>query len=157
MDMKSNGGLQNEDCEKAAALSASAIMTDSPDSLFPQTVVSIAGMQVIQASGELFNHVDGGLPMWASHDDRLVRVEITFQATFAEPPAINLGLVGIDSAHDQNLRFRLRAADVTPRGFAIEFSTWGDTHIARASVSWQAIGEAQTKPAPGKAVGRNEK
>ena len=28
-------------------------------------------------------------------------------------------------------------------GFTIEFSTWSDTHIARASVSWQAIGQAK--------------
>lgn len=120
-------------------------MLDEQEPQFAQSIVSIGGMQIIQASDELFNHVDGGLPMWSSDGDRVVRLNIEFCTTFADVPLINLGLTGIDSAHDQNLRFWLQARDVTPKGFAIEFSTWGDTHIARAAASWQAIGEAYTK------------
>ncbi len=78
--------------------------------------------------------------MWTEDGDRAVRVEIVFDDAFKEPPSITLGLTGIDSSHDQNLRFALNAIDVTATGFTIEFTTWGDTHIARASVFWQAIG-----------------
>ena len=62
---------------------------------------------------------------------------------FANVPCVTLGLTGIDASHDQNLRFWLKALDVKKEGFTIEFSTWSDTHIARASVSWQAIGQAK--------------
>ncbi|WP_313352854.1 H-type lectin domain-containing protein [Paracoccus sp. (in: a-proteobacteria)] len=123
----------------------SAIFPEDTGLRFPQDIISLGGVQVIRSSGELFNHVDAGLPMWSSDGDRLVRVEIEFCATFADVPMISLGLTGIDSAHDQNLRFWLREADVTEKGFSIEFSTWGDTHIARAAVSWSAIGEAYVK------------
>jgi len=120
-------------------------LSEKAGGLFRQDIFSLGGIQVIQSTGELFNHVDRGLPMWSLDGDRSVRVEIEFRTTFADVPIINLGLTGIDSAHDQNLRFRLRETDVTERGFSIEFSTWGDTHIARAAICWQAIGEAFTK------------
>ena len=105
-----------------------------------QKRVSISDLQVITCSGELFNHVDEGLPMWASEGDRAVTATIQFCHAFNFAPAITLGITGLDSSHDQNLRFRLNAIDVTATGFTIKFSTWGDTHIARASVSWQAMG-----------------
>jgi hypothetical protein len=105
-----------------------------------QTWVKVDNLQIITCSGELFNHVDEGLPMWSSEGDRTVTTEIQFYSAFRYPPAITLGVTGLDSSHDQNLRFWLNAIDVTGTGFIIEFKTWGDTHIARASVSWQAVG-----------------
>lgn len=129
-------------------LQRTEVLSGKQNLKFTQSVVSLGGIQVIQASDELFNHVDDGLPMWSSDGDRSVRLDIVFRETFADVPLVSLGLTGVDSAHDQNLRFWLHAADITPRGFAIEFSTWGDTHIARAAVSWQAVGEAFINPPP---------
>jgi hypothetical protein len=111
---------------------------------FSQTRTKIDKLQIIASSGELFNHVDNGLPMWSGDGDRSVKKEILFVQAFAEAPNITLGLTGIDAAHDQNLRFRLQAIDVKATGFTAEFTTWDDTHIARASMAWQAIGK--TKP-----------
>jgi hypothetical protein len=118
---------------------------------FPQTKTEIDKLQIIASSGELFNHVDDGLPMWTGDGDRSVKNEILFVQAFEEAPNITLGLTGIDAAHDQNLRFRLQAIDVKATGFTAEFTTWHDTHIARASVAWQAIGKtkadtSKTKP-----------
>ena len=110
-----------------------------------QQRVSIYNLQVITCSGELFNHVDDGLPMWASEGDRAVTANIQFSHAFRSPPAVTLGITGLDSSHDQNLRFWLNAINVTATGFTIKFSTWGDTHIARASVSWQAMGMADSR------------
>lgn len=107
----------------------------------------IGEVQILTATGEIFNHVDQGLPMWSGHGDRNVTVDIVFSAPFAAPPAVSLGLTGIDSAHDQNLRIRLITRNVTATGFTIECSTWHDTHIASAEISWQAIGAAETKAA----------
>jgi hypothetical protein len=110
---------------------------------FPQTRTKIDKLQIIASSDELFNHVDDGLPMWTGDGDRSVKREILFVQVFEEAPNITLGLTGIDAAHDQNLRFRLQAIDVKATGFTAEFTTWGDTHIARASMAWQAIGKTK--------------
>ena len=110
---------------------------------FPQKSLEVNGMQIITADDELFNHVDENLPMWSQDGDRMVRVDVSFTRAFANVPCVTLGLTGIDASHDQNLRFWLKALDVKKEGFTIEFSTWSDTHIARASVSWQAIGQAK--------------
>lgn len=101
------------------------------------------GLQVLCAIDTVFNHVDQGLPMWTGDGDRKASLTIAFQTPFATPPVITLGLAGIDSAHDQNLRFWLSAHDITTTGFRVEFSTWADTHIARAAVSWHALGPAE--------------
>jgi hypothetical protein len=106
-----------------------------------QDCVRIDNLQIITCSGELFNHVDEGLPMWSSEGDRAVTTKIQFCRAFSHPPAITIGVTGLDSSHDQNLRFWLNAIDATVAGFVVEFKTWGDTHIARASVAWQAVGK----------------
>lgn len=107
---------------------------------FPQTAVQTNDLMILASTDELFNHVDDGLPMWADEGDREVVVEILFQTPFLKLPAIILNVVGIDSAHDQNLRYSVTPINITTKGFSIQFKTWGDTHIARASVSWQATG-----------------
>ncbi|MEG3663263.1 H-type lectin domain-containing protein [Celeribacter halophilus] len=112
---------------------------------FPQTVHTIGDVQIICSSDELFNHVDDNLPMWSGEGDRLVSANITFTKPFKEPPAVTLGVSGIDAERDHNLRFWIHARNVTEKGFTIEFSTWYDTHIARAGVSWQAFGPANSK------------
>lgn len=112
----------------------------SAEILFEQAKIVIGKMQVLSATGEVFNHVDSGEPMWAGDGDRAVRLPVGFLTPFASAPMVVIGLSGIDSAQDQNLRFALRPTDVTSEGFTIDFATWGDTHIARASVFWQAVG-----------------
>ena len=108
---------------------------------FPQTTITLGNFQFLASSGELFNHVDDGLEMWTGEGDRIVTEEIVFAKPFKASPIISLGLTGMDCAHDQNLRFRLSAVNVSNKGFTIEFLTWEDTHFARASISWQAVGE----------------
>lgn len=118
-------------------------MNKAVESRFVQTKLELNGIMILAAADELFNHVDTNLPMWSQDGDRMVEEKITFTRGFAEVPCVTLGLTGIDAAHDQNLRCALQAVDVTKEGFVIKFATWGDTHIARASASWQAIGKAK--------------
>jgi hypothetical protein len=110
---------------------------------FPQKKLELNGLQIISSSDELFNHVDENLPMWSEDGDRMVCVDIVFARAFDDVPCITLGLTGIDADHDHNLRFWLNALNVKKERFTIEFTTWSDTHIARASVSWQAVGPAK--------------
>ncbi|WP_044043326.1 H-type lectin domain-containing protein [Octadecabacter antarcticus] len=109
-------------------------------------------MQVITASDELFNHVDENLFMWSGSGSRSVSINIVFLIGFRETPAITLGITGIDSDCTNNLRFVLNVTEVKATEFTMEFKTWERTHIARASVSWQAIG-AITLPEPTLPVG----
>lgn len=108
-------------------------------------MVAIGDLQILSNSEEIFNHVDENLYMWSETGDRSLVKKIVFERPFTDVPAVSFGLSGIDSSCDQNLRFNLRIKGLTRTGFNIEFVTWGDTHIARASVSWHAIGRARAR------------
>lgn len=103
-------------------------------------------MQIITAAGELFNHVDNNGPMWYGDGDREVRTVVKFSSAFQNIPHVILGLTGIDSSMAQNLRFSLLADSVSQQSFEIVMKTWDDTKIARAGISWSAIGQAVPKP-----------
>lgn len=107
-----------------------------------QTTSPLVGMQIITATGEVFNHVDQNEPMWAGEGDRAVRVPVAFAAPFQKPPHVTVGISGMDASHAQNLRFNIAAEDITREGFVLAFVSWDDTKIARASASWSAIGSA---------------
>lgn len=108
--------------------------------MFVQTQIRASGIMFTSAQGELFNHCDTDGPMWTGTNDRDFRLPVTFDTAFDAPPIVTLGLSGLDIAHEQNARLSLRAEDVTAQGFTIVLHTWSDTRIARASVSWMAIG-----------------
>ena len=107
-----------------------------------QTTSPLVGMQIITATGEIFNHVDMNEPMWSGEGDRVVHISVSFAAPFQKPPHVTVGLSGIDASRAQNLRFNLTAENITRDGFVLSFVTWDDTKIARASASWSAIGSA---------------
>ncbi|GGA07497.1 H-type lectin domain-containing protein [Neptunicoccus cionae] len=118
-----------------------------------QTTSPLVGMQIITATGEIFNHVDGNEPMWAEEGDRAVKIKVAFAAPFQRPPHVTIGISGIDASRAQNLRFNITAEDVTREGFVLSFVTWDDTKIARASASWSAIGAAVPVSALRRGVG----
>lgn len=129
-------------------------MSDQPSGKFEQSATKLGEVQVIGASDELFNHVDDNRPMWAGDGDRRIEVTFQFAEPFREPPALTLGVIGIDCDQAHNLRYSVTAQNLTKTSFDVVFVTWGDTRIARASVSWQAIGmvrQALTQNRPMKA------
>ena len=107
-----------------------------------QVTSPLVGMQIITATGELFNHVEKNGPMWYSDGDREVRVIVRFTQPFQRPPHIIIGITGMDSSKGQNLRFSLNADNISTQKFELVFKTWADTKIARANVNWTAIGQA---------------
>lgn len=115
-------------------------MIKTPEILQLQARLTVGKLQMLSAAGEIFNHVDEGGAMWSGDGDRRVEIPIVFLAPFALSPQVNIGLTGLDASHDQNLRIQLLAQDVTPLGFTLVCTTWGDTHLARVSASWQAMG-----------------
>lgn len=111
---------------------------------FEQTVIKVGDVQSISATGELFNHFDENLKMWSEEGDRAVVRRFVFREVFILRPAICFGIIGIDSDQGRNLRYNVFVEDITPDAFSIKFSAWGDTRIARTSISWQAIGQSVT-------------
>ncbi|RMC31646.1 hypothetical protein C9E81_20375 [Paracoccus alkanivorans] len=130
-------------------------MNDLAEIQRSQEQMIVGDLQVLTAIGELFNHVDRGLPMWSESGERKVSADITFQRPFRSPPTVTLGLTGIDSAHDQNLRVWLEAKNVSETGFTIECNTWSDTRIARVAIFWSAIGAVGPRTAPKRRRGFN--
>ena len=115
-------------------------MVNEPEILSLQTRSVVGKLQILSSAGEVFNHVDNGGPMWVGEGDREVRLPIIFLTPFSTLPQVIVALTGLDSAQDFNLRLNILAEDVTVTGFTLVARTWSDTHIARASASWQASG-----------------
>ena len=67
-------------------------------------------------------------------------VRITFPRPYASPPQVVTALSTIDANHDYNLRFDVRAANITSTSFDLVFYTWSDTHIFSITGSWMAYG-----------------
>lgn len=125
---------------------------DTASGKFKQFVLEVGEILIISAADELFNHCDDERPMWRGEGDREVRVAFSFEHPFETPPSLSFGVIGIDCDEDNNLRYGVSAENVTKNGFEMSFVTWSDTLIARASVSWQAVGPAKKKPVPNRPV-----
>lgn len=95
---------------------------------------------VLTSTDEIFNHVDSNDIMWSGDGERRVEVNFIFKQPFLDEPVISIALSGIDADQGRNLRFNLQAENVSSTGFTAVFLTWEDTHIARASITWTAIG-----------------
>jgi len=52
----------------------------------------------------------------------------------------DLGKLVDVEAGTANQRADIQAVNITAEGFELQFSTWGDTRVARVRASWMAIG-----------------
>jgi H-type lectin domain len=89
--------------------------------------------------------LDASLAGWplldpGTESERVVRHHVVFERSFSAPPVVHVGIVGIDVSKDDNVRVRVRALDITSRGFVLEAGTWLNTKIWSVDVSWLAIG-----------------
>lgn len=125
---------------------------DAASGKFEQSVLKVGEVLIISAADELFNHCDDERPMWKGDGDREVRVAFSFEEPFSEPPSLNFGVIGIDCDEGRNVRYGVSTENISKDGFEVSFVTWSDTLIARASISWQAVGSARQKPAPSRPV-----
>ena len=91
----------------------------------------------------LFSDFEHDGVMWTGEGPRQTRAYVQFSDTFLDIPAVRVGLTMWDMSNAANARADITAEDVTQKGFAILFRTWGDTKVARVRVNWQAIGPLQ--------------
>lgn len=107
-------------------------------------MVSPADSDILQTGLEHNNYIkDAG--SWNLHlaqppGERyfLQHVEFPQQFTERQPPIVLVMLSGLDS-DDKNERVHVTAEGITNYGFDIRYTTWSDTRLYGASVTWIAI------------------
>lgn len=100
---------------------------------------------VEQGRKVLFSDFDNGGEMWTGTGERRRRTAVRFSEEFKSEPVVQVALDMWDIDHAHNQRADIRAENVTPRGFDIVFTTWGDTRVARVRAVWTAIGEVRAE------------
>ncbi len=95
---------------------------------------------VAQGSTEMFSAFESGGPMWTGQGPRVETRRVDFDESFSEAPVVHVALSMWDVDSDANQRVDIQAVNITPRGFDLQFRTWGDTRVARVRASWMAIG-----------------
>jgi hypothetical protein len=124
------------------------VMSTEESGNFIQKIHQIGDLLVISTSGELFNHYDTDGEMWTQSGDRSIRVSFEFKQSFNDVPSVIVGVIGIDQDSTRNLRYGVSVENISKASFEVVFVTWNDTRIARASISWQALGAVQISALP---------
>lgn len=103
--------------------------------------VQASQVGIDQGNEELFSDFAHGGEMWTGSGARERRKTVTFSEAFKTPPAVYAGLSLWDVAQGANMRADIQTDNVTETSFELVFRTWSDTRVARARMSWIAIGE----------------
>jgi hypothetical protein len=103
-----------------------------------QLVNQIVGIE--QGDNILFSDFEDGGEMWTGKGPRMRSKALEFSKPFKVPPAVHVSLSMWDMDTATNARADVSAENITEKGFDVVFRTWGDTRVARARISWMAIG-----------------
>ncbi|HEY3665652.1 MAG TPA: H-type lectin domain-containing protein [Polyangiaceae bacterium] len=102
---------------------------------------TVAPLSLLSAIVVLDSSLDGwSLLEPVPEERRSFRQSISFERPFALSPVVHVGVVGLDASKDDNLRFSLRADEITTDGFTLRVETWLNTKIWSIEISWLAIG-----------------
>lgn len=104
----------------------------------PQQITG--GVMVDQGEVVPFSHFETGGAMWTGEGPREIRVPVRFGASFAAPPALQLGVTMWDVSNVAAMRLDIGSEEVGRDGFTLRVSSWGDSRIARLRIGWFAIG-----------------
>ena len=85
------------------------------------------------------NYLISGWPLHTGSGDRYFDTDVTFQAPFPAPPAVQVNLSVIDADAGPNLRVEGVATNVTNLGFKLRVHTWGDTKLYAVRANWFAF------------------
>ncbi len=72
--------------------------------------------------------------------ERVFAYEVFFATPFLSQPVVNVGLTGFDIDQRTSGRISVKAVEITSHGFKIEVSTWLNSRVYSADISWLAIG-----------------
>ncbi len=100
---------------------------------------SIAPLAMLSAVVPMGSSLEGWTLLEGEGPRRYAQ-RVSFERPFSAPPVVQLGIVGVDSSRDHNLRLRVRPEGISDTGFTIVVETWLHTEIWSVDVSWLAIG-----------------
>jgi len=104
-------------------------------------MTSVVPFTVLSAVATLNSKLEGWTLLDESNEQlRKNQLAIVFERSFVTPPVVQVAITALDAGNEANLRVRVRAANVTVRGFAIEVETWFNSKVWGVDVSWLAIG-----------------
>ena len=79
--------------------------------------------------------------LYESTGPRLTEYTVPFGYTFKEPPAVHVGIMGMEILKEGNHRYNVQVQEVNKDGFRIMYKTWGDTKVCFIKAAWLAIGQ----------------
>lgn len=88
----------------------------------------------------MFSDYENNGKMWSGSGTRQRKKTIVFSEPFEAPPAVQVSMSLLDMDKDTNMRADVQAKNISTTGFDLIFRTWGDTRVARARLSWIAMG-----------------
>jgi hypothetical protein len=100
---------------------------------------SIAPLAILCATVSLDSSAPG-FALQSGSGPRRHAQDVSFERSFSAPPVVQLGVVGVDSSREHNLRVRVKAENITAAGFTLVVETWWETALFGVDVSWLAIG-----------------
>lgn len=88
----------------------------------------------------IFWHWPSG-PMWTGSGQRDFVKTVQMPAGWFNggPPEVIAALSGLDASSDTNVRVSVTVENVTKTSFDVKVSTWADTRLAMAAVTWVAV------------------
>jgi hypothetical protein len=100
---------------------------------------SIAPLAILSAVVPMGSS-DPGWTLQSGSGLRRYARDVAFERTFSAPPVVQLGVVGVDSSRDHNLRLHVRPENITANGFTIVVETDWESALYGVDASWLAIG-----------------
>lgn len=97
-------------------------------------------VRVCQGTVDLVTYDEGKGPLWTGEGERSCSVFVPFDVSFSAPPVVHASLALFDFHCATNQRLSLRVRGIDEHGFVAELRTWGDTRVARTSITWMAFG-----------------
>ncbi|PRP88554.1 hypothetical protein PROFUN_02965 [Planoprotostelium fungivorum] len=85
-------------------------------------------------------------PLNEGADSRYAKAAIKFPAQFSGSPMMLSGFSSIDTDNRYDCRISSTIKDLSSNGFNLQISTWGDSRVRAASVSWVAFDPIYNQP-----------
>ncbi|MEE8343039.1 MAG: H-type lectin domain-containing protein [Gammaproteobacteria bacterium] len=69
-------------------------------------------------------------------------IRVDFNPPYKRNPHIQLGIIALDVAPDNELRINSNVEEIHPDHCILRFNTWASSNITWGRISWMAIGTA---------------
>jgi len=129
--------------ERAAAYGLSAKMTLENDKRLDILEQRFKDQEI---KLKMATHVESGSftsSFYNKKSSTIISHHVEFEKPYSGDPHIILSLELLDAEEEHNLRYDLKAVQVTGSSFIISLKTWLTTTIYKARVSWVAIPKLQ--------------